>query len=72
MLHRTPHREPPSQIVWLSLVVFCRWVWTEDRGTILTGPWYAWPRLWLLNATVATPTTRQQPRLRMEAHSGFC
>jgi hypothetical protein len=72
MIRRTPHRESPSQIVWLSLVVYCRWVWTHDRGEVLTGPWYTWPRIeYLLRENVALVTTRRRPRLRWEAHSGF-
>jgi len=73
MLRRSQHREPPQAIVWLSLAVFCRWVWTENRGVILDGPWYAWPRIeCLLNARVGAVIHRPRPRLRWEAHSGFC
>jgi len=73
MIRRTPHRESPSQIVWLSLVVYCRWVWTRGRGEVLTGPWPAWPRIkYLLREALTTVATRHPPRLRWEAHSGFC
>lgn len=73
MIRRTPHREPPHMIVWLSIAVFCRWVETLKRGVVLTGPWHSWPRIaYLLNETVSTGTTRQRPRLGWEAHSGFC
>jgi hypothetical protein len=73
MIRRTPHRELPRSIVWLSLVVYCRWVETLTRGVVLTGPWYAWPRIeCLLRETVPTNVaTRHTPRLRWEAHSGF-
>lgn len=73
MLRRTSHRESPAVIVWLSIAVYCRWMETLRHGLVLTGPWYTWPRIaYLLSAVANTGATRRRPRLRWEAHSGFC